>query len=150
MPVEWNESLLPEIEAGAYQGIVMGTNRLSNEGNRLIRSGSRTGRIYRRRGVTHQASAPGEPPAFDIGRLTGSARQEFDRNLLQGTAIWSTGYALRLELGFFGTDSRGRRYQQEPRPFARPALENTREAITKDVFDGVNRALRSAGTPGFI
>lgn len=38
----------------------------------------------------------------------------------------SAEYARRLERGFMGTDSRGRRYHQSPRPFLRPALdENT-------------------------
>ncbi len=38
-------------------------------------------------------------------------------------------YARRLELGFVGTDARGRRVSQGPRPFLRPALEANRERI---------------------
>lgn len=33
---------------------------------------SHGGRSYRRRGVSHQASAPGEPPAVDTGKLIGA------------------------------------------------------------------------------
>jgi len=37
-------------------------------------------------------------------------------------------YARRLEYGFSDTDSKGRTYNQQPRPFLRPALdENTAE-----------------------
>lgn len=35
-------------------------------------------------------------------------------------------YYRRLELGFSGTDSLGRRYNQPPYPFMRPALDSTR------------------------
>lgn len=46
---------------------------------RNIQRGSKTGREYNRRGITHRASAPGEYPASDTGRLAGSIRSEFDR-----------------------------------------------------------------------
>ena len=39
---------------------------------RVIETGSRSGRVYFRRGVAHQASAPGEPPASQTGKLSGS------------------------------------------------------------------------------
>jgi len=40
-----------------------------------------------------------------------------------------TPYSRRLELGFYGTDSLGRRYQQPPYPYMKPAREKTqREA----------------------
>lgn len=37
-----------------------------------VRGGAATGRVYRRGSRTHQASAPGEYPASDTGRLMGS------------------------------------------------------------------------------
>jgi len=39
-----------------------------------IQKGTRTGRTYRRRSVSHQASAAGEPPKTDSGRLASSIR----------------------------------------------------------------------------
>ena len=41
-----------------------------------IQQGPKTGRIYKRRSITHQASAPGEAPASDIGALMGSIYHE--------------------------------------------------------------------------
>lgn len=38
-------------------------------------------------------------------------------------------YARRIELGFVGTDSLGRKYNQKPRPYLRPALEKNRKRI---------------------
>ena len=45
----------------------------------------------------------------------------------------SMDYARRLEKGFVGTDSRGRRYHQAPRPFLRPALDNNTEKIETEI-----------------
>lgn len=42
-------------------------------------------------------------------------------------------YARRLELGFSGTDSRGRTYHQAPRPYLRPALDNNQKQVEAEV-----------------
>jgi HK97 gp10 family phage protein len=42
-------------------------------------------------------------------------------------------YARRLEYGFVGKDKLGRRYNQQPRAFLRPALENNEDEIEKAV-----------------
>jgi phage gpG-like protein len=42
-----------------------------------IQKGQRSGRTYRRRSVTHTASAAGEPPKTDSGRLVASIRPVF-------------------------------------------------------------------------
>ena len=45
-----------------------------------IVSGPHTGRVYRRRGGLHQASAPGEFPANETGRLLSSLRTNTTAN----------------------------------------------------------------------
>lgn len=135
MPVEWNDDqILAAIEAGVFRGIVIGTEMVRTEGNRLMRSSPRSGRVYRRRGVEHKASAPGEPPAPDTGRLIQSARTEFKRQLLQGTAIWSTDYAERLEKGT---------PKMAARPFAMPALINKRVDIINAIATQVRMEVGS-------
>src|ERR1041385_5582267 len=76
-------------------------------------------------------SAPGEPPHVLYGRLRQSIR-----HALSVTAEGITGrvgsnviYARRLELGFVGTDAKGRNYNQAPRPYLRPAILNNRARI---------------------
>lgn len=70
------------IEAGRQimlhrQGIEQAFFEIGQESVRevrtLIRSGERTGRIYRFRGRPHRASAPGEVPASRSGRLLRSS-----------------------------------------------------------------------------
>ena len=74
---------------------------LANETRNLavagISGGSKTGRTYRRGNVTHIASAPGQYPASDRGRLVGSIKA-----IINGTtAIVGTNvaYGPMLEFG---------------------------------------------------
>ncbi len=74
---------------------------LANETRNLavagISGGSKTGRTYRRGNVTHIASAPGQYPASDTGRLAGSIKA-----IISGTtAIVGTNvaYGPMLEFG---------------------------------------------------
>lgn len=72
---------------------------------------------------THQASAPGQPPAVDTGALLGSIRVEFpDDNTSK--IIAGTPYAAALE---FGRDDGS----IAERPFMRPGFANAKPAIDK-------------------
>jgi HK97 gp10 family phage protein len=53
-------------------------------------------------------------------------------------------YGRRVELGFVGVDSLGRRYHQKPRAFLGPALRRNRKAITLVVKKAVQEAVRNA------
>lgn len=78
-------------------------------------------------------SAEGQPPHVLLGRL----RQSITHLILRetGRVIARIGtnveYARRLELGFIGTDARGRNIHQGPRPYLRPALEQYLKTITQ-------------------
>ncbi len=60
-----------------------------------------TGRVYERKSVTHVASAPGEPPAPDTGRLRNSTQGEVfaTSDGALGIVSVNTEYAAALELG---------------------------------------------------
>lgn len=45
-------------------------------------------------------------------------------------------YARRLELGFYGLDSRGYNYRQAERPFLWPGVQNNREKIIRIIRGG--------------
>lgn len=75
------------------------------------------GRIYIRRGRTHQASAPGQMPATDTGNLAGSMQHELDRSKGVGYYYTSVEYAPYLE---YGTT------RMLARPFLTPAAERAR------------------------
>lgn len=90
----------------------------------MVMDGQKSGRIYRRRGAEHQASAPGEAPASDTGRLVQSGHTEVltEGQIVRGRVTWSTAYALKLEVG---TE------KVAPRPFVRPALAATKGAVER-------------------
>ena len=51
-------------------------------------------------------------------------------------------YAMRLEKGFNDTDSLGRRYHQQPRPFLRPALDENTDEIEKAINLKLQQVIR--------
>lgn len=117
MAVDWNdEAFKAAVHRGAAAGLARWINLVDAKSVDLILNTKKTGRVYRRRGVEHQASAAGEPPASDTGRLVNSRRVEVDTENLRARLAYGTEYALYLSLGT---------YKMEPRPWLFPALEQT-------------------------
>ena len=83
----------------------------------------KTGRTYVRGNITHTASAAGEAPATDTGRLVNSiyhdTKKEGTRQI--GFVAASVDYAIHLE---FGTTN------MAARPFLQPALRQNAKKIT--------------------
>ena len=95
--------------------------------------GPKSGRIYKRRGVTHQASAPGEAPATDTGRLVASV--VFEDDMLNG--IPSVSIVSRLAIAAyleFGT------MQIAPRPAWVPAAQAITPKFQKRLEAAIKRA----------
>jgi len=90
------------------------------------------GRTYIRHGKEHKASAPGEPPAVDTGRLRSSITHavETTDNEVIGYVGSNVEYAKWLELG---TE------RVAERPFLRPALFNNQAEIAKKFIEGAKR-----------
>ena len=96
-----------------------------------------SGRLYTRRGVTHQASAPGEPPAPD----TGSYRASIQPDL--------TDVGTRLEGRVATNDRRGPWLEygtrnMAPRPHFAPALEAIRPVFLKNGTLALTRTLEGS------
>lgn len=47
----------------------------------------------------------------------------------------SAPYGRRIELGYSDTDSKGRTYNQPPSPYLRPAYEENRDKVEKEISD---------------
>jgi len=81
-----------------------------------------SGRLY---GTTAASAAPTAPRV-----LTGDLRKSIGHRVditagdVVGIVGARTAYARRLELGFFGTDSKGRNVNQAERPYLRPAIKD--------------------------
>jgi len=113
------------------QGIAGSALLVQNDMRRSIQKGPSTGRTYKRTkdGKFHRASAPGEAPATDSGRLVSHVNFILAaEGLLASIGIHDVSnivYAARLEFG--GRDKRG--IYIAPRPYIRPALDRNVKAI---------------------
>ena len=121
MAVKFNDAVLKnKVRVAAFKGVVKSTEALREEALRLILDTPKSGRLYRRGNVIHQASAPGEAPASDTGTLVNRMETKFNEDDVSGKLVANTNYAASLEFGTF---------KMEPRPFMRPAVANMRDVI---------------------
>ena len=102
-----------------------------------ILRGTKSGTVYEKTNPrrTHRASAPGEAPASDTGRLAGSIRADIAGK--EASVSANTVYAEFLEREF-GTS------KMEARPFMVPALEAERPAWERRLKQAVEKATRRA------
>lgn len=95
------------------------------------RWGARSGIEYRRRSVTHIASAPGEPPAPDTGNLANSIVE--DIRTLEGEVGSTAAYGGFLEEGTASI---------EPRPWLAPSVEQGLASVVDDFNQELRRVAR--------
>ena len=95
-----------------------------------VQGGKKTGKVYTRGGVSHQASAAGEAPASDTGGLAGSINHEREKNMRWSvfsrmmTSVW-------LE---YGTE------HIEARPFFRPVFAKINLTFRNRIQSAIKRA----------
>lgn len=131
--VTWNPQVSTDaVRQAALRGVIKGANIVRDEILRLIQQSPHTGLIYTRRGITHQASAPGEPPASDTGNLVQNITIEIDAQNLKATITSNAEYADALE---FGTA------KMEPRPYMRVGLENKADEVRAAVEEEIRLEL---------
>lgn len=115
-------------------GLYASAKKIEGDAKRAILDGQKTGRTYKRGNVLHRASAPGEAPASDTGRLANSINSEVIRGTLEAVVRAGGGivkYARMLE---FGTAS------MAARPFFQPSAEKNRHWVV----ERLNKAVRTA------
>jgi HK97 gp10 family phage protein len=122
-----------EMEEAMRKAIEKAVLTVHADARRSILKGPKTGRLYKRRGIEHRASAPGEPPATDTGRLVGSVTFELEPSRPVGFVRAATAYAKALE---FGT------MKMAARPFLQPALEKNRQKISALIANAAKAVLR--------
>lgn len=101
-----------------------------------IQTGGRSGRVYKRRTVTHRASAPGEPPKTDTGKLVAGFVFKTKRTIngVVGDLMNKTNYAKYVE---YKPKSRG------GRPFMRPLFNKFLPRIRKQIDAAIKRGIRN-------
>jgi HK97 gp10 family phage protein len=96
-----------------------------------IQRGAKTGEVYDKTTPrrTHRASAPGQSPATDTGRLVNSLRSDVSGKT--ATVSANTTYAAALE---FGTS------KMKPRPYLIPAVEMERPHFERRMREAIAKA----------
>lgn len=99
-----------------------------------IQRGPKSGVTYQKYNPrrSHKASAPGQAPATDLGRLVGSIRYEKASQMRATVGAYAV-YAAYLE---FGTR------KMAARPFMRPAAEKVRASFERRIRKAVAEAVQ--------
>lgn len=132
------EKMSIDVTKEVREEVARGAILIQNESRRAVQKGSKTGRLYKRGKKYHQASAKGESPATDSGRLVSHINFYIFRKGLSAkvgvTDMSDVRYARRLEFG--GRDKRG--VYIAPRPYIRPALRRH----GKKIINRIERAVK--------
>lgn len=124
-----------QVRDAAFGALQTGALIVVNIAKRKILRGPKTGRWYRRGKRRHRASAPGQPPASDTGRLVNAISSRANRRAFTIAVVANTKYAAALE---YGTR------RMRPRPFLRASLKEARPEIVRLVREAVRNARRAA------
>lgn len=108
--------------------------KVRSDAIKSIQRGTKSGTTYTRGpgqnlSPTHTASAPGQAPATDTGRLVNSIKAVSTG--LSGAVFSKLDYSFWLEYGTLN---------MAPRPFLNPALQDNKKYFLDQLNQGVNRA----------
>jgi phage gpG-like protein len=113
-------------------------HRLTKRKGRRLRTAKSIARAGR-------ASAPGEPPAPDTGKLRGSIQTEYDDTLQKGRVGTNDVRAAALN---YGTTRAGKNHRTviKPRPFMEPAMKKAQLAMAAAGIRELQLVLRTRRT----
>lgn len=120
--------------------IIKGATQIQGAAVESIQRGAKTGTVYEKgKGISHQASAPGEAPASDTGNLARRIEIKLSRDKLRAEIgvhnLLFTPYARALELGSKFI---------KKRPYMAPAYNKFIAAIRKGIRGAVSQGVRNA------
>jgi HK97 gp10 family phage protein len=123
-------------EREAQRAIARSVQKIRADAVKSIQRGAKSGRVYERGGgqnlsATHQASAPGQAPATDTGRLASSVTAQSSG--LGGTVGSTVPYSFWLEYGTM---------KMAERPWLRPALAANQQFIIDAFATGLDKAAK--------
>lgn len=127
-------NMAPQLDKELSKALFSIAKKIESDAKLSIQNGRKTGRMYKRRTIMHRASAPGEAPASDTGRLVNSINGKLKGRLtavIEATAA----YARHLE---YGTR------KMAARPYMRPAWEKNKQWSVDRIRKAVNIALKKA------
>lgn len=124
--------LMNGVEDDVAKAVTATALEINTDVKKRLQRGPKTGRLYRRGTVTHQASAPGQAPATDSGTLASSLYFQ-QASKMEATIGSRLAYAYYLE---FGTT------RIRPRPAWLPASEIGQKKLNERVRRAIDNAIR--------
>ncbi|WP_020471465.1 HK97-gp10 family putative phage morphogenesis protein [Zavarzinella formosa] len=116
-----------ELSKGTYAC----AQQIATDYKKSVLAGGKSGRIYKYGAISHQASAPGEAPASNTGRLVNAISVMVDSASSSIMKV-ATKYAMMLEVGTS---------KMAARPAAVPAMEQNRAWIIERIALALKTAL---------
>lgn len=116
--VKINDKMIKDMLKLAEADVLDSADKLKETMVKSIASGAKSGNTYTRNGMSHQSSAPGQPPANDTGNLVESIKVEKKKDF--SIVKIDADYAGYLE---YGTS------KMRPRPFILPAITKIKKAL---------------------
>ncbi len=98
---------------------------IDREAKKKVQKGSRSGRVYRRKSIRHTASAPGEPPKTDTGRLVASIRP------VLGPGFFRAEVGSLAKIAKYGGMLEEGTTRMEARPWLEPTLTENQSELNK-------------------
>jgi len=129
-----NQRIRQAVADEINKALFASAQRVRTEAVKSIQDGNKSGRWYKRRSVSHHASAPGEAPASDTGRLVNSITA-YPASNGESMTVAGRGTAKYAPLLEFGTS------RIAPRPFMLPALEKSKAWIAARLQDAMRRGI---------
>lgn len=128
------EQLPDDVTAPVRRAVASSAMLLHGEAVKMLAKPGR-GRTYKRRGVEHQASRPGDPPAADTGIGRASVAWRISANGLVAVVGTNVGYMS------FHEQRRG----TQKRPWLAPSLRRAGRRIIRAITKAVDGALKRTG-----
>lgn len=116
-----------EVRAAADKALAEAASNIADDVVRSIQTGKRTGLMY----GSHQASAPGEPPANKTGNLA---------NSVSTVRLGATSHFVKVAAYYSGFLESGT-YKMAPRPFIEPAIERGAKMVKRLTKAAVQKAI---------
>jgi HK97 gp10 family phage protein len=127
------QNVINSVQPAVAKAVQQGGYLVLSSAVQSIQHTSASGRVYTSHGVSHTASAPGEPPATDEGTLVGSLQIWTSSDGMSIAVGSNLNYAPYLE---YGTR------KMAARPYLNPAFDVNREEILALITKAVNQTMQ--------
>lgn len=124
--------VMQRLNTAAKKGVNRAGKLVLKEMRRLMLEEPKSGKMY----GTHRASAPGEPPASETGRMVASFRSE------KIELADKPGVKIEVKVPYFKYTEQGTKFMK-PRPLLETTIRNLRGRLEKEIVREIAQVLKA-------